>query len=427
MSTGLCGKNTKFMTKRIILLTQWFDPEPNPRGMVFATELVKRGYEVEVITGFPNYPGGKVYPGYKVKLWQREYIDGVEITRLPAYISHDESALKRILSFVSFAISVTIYGVLFAKTADVMHVYHPPGVAAVIIRFFRRFYTVYDVQDMWPDNLRATGMINNDAIINFIGNVCKWVYQQVDQITVLSPGFKKILVDRGVPAAKIEVIYNWCDEDALNAPVGTGAANFPVGKFTILFAGTMGKAQALESVIEAAEIVEQQQPQVNFVFLGAGVRVAKLKQMVQEKQLHNVTFLPKVSILEVGAVLQKADALLVHLKDDLLFQFYLPSKVQAYLAMGKPIIMGVLGDAANVIEKGQCGVLAQPENARSIADAAISLATLSTDELSAMGHSGKDFYDREMSVKIGVAKFCNIFERVTENNPKSQQRSENVA
>lgn len=414
------------MTKRIILLTQWFDPEPNPRGMVFATELVKRGYEVEVVTGFPNYPGGKIYPGYKMQLLQRELVDGVEITRLPAYISHDESAMKRIFSFVSFAISVTIYGVLFAKAADVMHVYHPPGVAAVIIRFFRRFYTVYDVQDMWPDNLRATGMINNDRILKFIGNICKLVYQQVDRITVLSPGFKKILIDRGVPANKIEVIYNWCDEDALNLPVGTGSADFPVGKFTILFAGTMGKAQALESIIEAAAIVQVQQPQVNFVFLGAGVRVAKLKQMVQEKQLTNVTFLPKVSILEVGSVLQKADALLVHLKDDPLFQFYLPSKVQAYLAMGKPIVMGVLGDAADVIKKGQCGVLAHPENARSIADAAISLATLPTDELKSMGRKGKDFYDREMSVKIGVSKYCDIFERIAENNPKSQQSSGNV-
>jgi colanic acid biosynthesis glycosyl transferase WcaI len=414
------------MTKRIILLTQWFDPEPNPRGMVFATELVKRGYEVEVITGFPNYPGGKVYPGYKMKMLQREEIDGVEITRLPAYTSHDESAWKRILSFVSFAISVTIYGVLFAQEADVMYVYHPPGVAAAVIRFFRRFYTVYDVQDMWPDNLRATGMINNDRIINFVGNVCKWVYQQVDRITVLSPGFKKILVDRGVPADKIDVIYNWCDEDALNSPVGNGAANFPVDKFTILFAGTMGKAQALESIIEAAEIVQVQQPQVNFVFLGAGVRVEKLKDMVQQKQLTNVTFLPKVSILEVGSVLEKADALLVHLKDDLLFQYYLPSKVQAYLAMGKPIVMGVLGDAADVIEKGRCGVLAHPENARSIADAAISLATLPPDELRSMGRRGKDFYDREMSVKIGVTKFCDIFERVAQTNPTLQRQPEKV-
>jgi glycosyltransferase involved in cell wall biosynthesis len=400
------------MTNRIILLTQWFDPEPNPRGMVFAKELVKRGYEVEVITGFPNYPGGKIYPGYSMKICQREYIEGVEIARLPLYLSHGESALGRILSFVSFAISVTIYGLFFAKKADVMHVYHPPGVAAAIIGLFRKIYVVYDVQDMWPDNLRATGMVNNESILKIVEWVCQWVYRTVDRISVLSPGFKTILIDRGVPEDKIDVIYNWCDEEVLNTPVGTLPEDFPSPEqFTILFAGTMGKAQALTGVIAAAAIVETQQPQVKFVFLGGGVEVDKLKKLVSEKQLNNVIFLPKVPIDEVGLMLQKADVLLVHLKDDPLFQLYLPSKVQAYMSMGKPLLMGVLGDAAAIVEKSECGVVALPENPQSIADAAIFLATLSPEKLHSMGQRGKDFYQQQMSLKVGINKFCQIFDR----------------
>ena len=398
------------MTKRIILLTQWFEPEPTPRGMVFAKELVNRGYEVEVITGFPNHPGGKLYPGYTMKLLQREYADGVEVTRLPLYTSHDESALKRILSFGSFALSTIIYGLFFAKKADAMHVYHPPGVAAVIIGFFRRIYVVYDVQDMWPDNLRATGMISNPAILNFIANICQWVYKNVDRITVISPGFKQLLIDRGVPAEKIEIIYNWCDEEVLNAPVGSLPANFPTAnEFTILFAGTMGKAQALSEVISAAEIVRDHQTQIRFVFLGGGVEVEKLNLLAESKALDNVVFIPKVPIEEVGLMLQKADVLLVHLKDDILFQHYLPSKVQAYLAMGKPLLMCVLGDAATVIEQSQCGLTALPENAQSIAESAISLATISENKLRQMGERGKDFYLREMSIQVGVKKFCDIF------------------
>ena len=401
------------MTKRIILLTQWFEPEPTPRGMVFAKELVNRGYEVEVITGFPNHPGGKLYPGYTMKLLQREYADGVEVTRLPLYTSHDESALKRILSFGSFALSTIIYGLFFAKKADAMHVYHPPGVAAVIIGFFRRIYVVYDVQDMWPDNLRATGMISNPAILNFIANICQWVYKNVDRITVISPGFKQLLIDRGVPAEKIEIIYNWCDEEVLNAPVGSLPANFPTAnEFTILFAGTMGKAQALSEVISAAEIVRDHQTQIRFVFLGGGVEVEKLNLLAEAKELDNVIFIPKVPIEEVGLMLQKADVLLVHLKDDILFQYYLPSKVQAYLAMGKPLLMCVLGDAATVIEQSQCGLTALPENARSIAESVISLATISEDKLRQMGERGKDFYIREMSIQVGVKKFCDIFNNI---------------
>ncbi len=405
------------MTKRIILLTQWFEPEPTPRGMVFAKELVRRGYEVEVITAFPNHPGGKLYPGYKMKILQREYVDGVEVTRLPLYTSHDESALKRILSFGSFALSTIVYGLFFAKKADAMHVYHPPGFAAVIIGFFRRIYVIYDVQDMWPDNLRATGMISNHAILKFIGKICQWVYKHVDKITVISPGFKQILIDRGVPAEKIEIIYNWCDEKVLNSPIGSLPDNFPsADEFTILFAGTMGKAQALSEVIAAAAIVEHDRPKVKFVFLGGGVEVEKLNLLADDKRLNNIIFLPKVPIEEVGLMLQNADVLLVHLKDDILFQYYLPSKVQAYLAMGKPLLMGVLGDAAAVIEQAQCGIVALPENAKSIADAAISLATVSEDKLQEMGQNGKDFYMREMSMQVGVTKFCNLFESIKYKN-----------
>ena len=106
---------------RVLLLTQWFDPEPTLKGMVFARELVREGYEVEVVTGFPNYPGGKVYPGYRIRLLQREVIDGVHITRVPLYPNHDQSAIKRVLNYASFAASATIYGVFMAKRADVMY------------------------------------------------------------------------------------------------------------------------------------------------------------------------------------------------------------------------------------------------------------------------------------------------------------------
>jgi colanic acid biosynthesis glycosyl transferase WcaI len=397
------------MSKRVILLTQWFQPEPNPRGIVFARELVQRGYEVEVITGFPNYPGGKVYPGYKIKLIQREEIDGVQITRLPLYPSHGGSALKRLFNFVSFAISSTLYGILFAKKADIMHVYQPPGVAAALIRLFRRFPVVYDVQDMWPDTVAATGMIQNQAILSFLYHLCQWVYRTVDKISVLSPGFKQLLIKRGVPPEKIEVIYNWCDETALNAPIGTVPKAFPGSeKFNILFAGTMGKAQALDAVIEAAEIVQARAPQVNFVFVGGGIEVEHLKALAGQKQLHNVIFIPKVPMDEVGAMLHQADVLLVHLKNDPLFEMTVPSKLQAYLAVGKPILMAVAGDSAAIVEESQCGLTARPENAQSIANAAMALSQRSPQELQAMGNAGKEYYRATMSLDVGVESFERI-------------------
>src|SRR5690606_27764828 len=160
------------MTVRVLLLTQWFDPEPTFKGLVFARELVRQGFEVEVVTGFPNYPGGKLYPGYRVKLLQREFIDGVHVTRVPLYPSHDHGAIKRVLTYVSFAAALLFYGLFGAKRADVIYAYHPPltvGIAAALIRFFRRIPVVYDIQDMWPDTLRATGMFSNEKALGVVG------------------------------------------------------------------------------------------------------------------------------------------------------------------------------------------------------------------------------------------------------------------
>ena len=165
---------------RVLLLTQWFDPEPTFKGLVFARELVRQGFEVEVLTGFPNYPGGKVYPGYRIQWLQREVINGVQITRVPLYPNHDQSAIKRVLNYASFAASATMYGVFMAKRADVMYAYHPPltvGMAAALIKLFRRIPVVYDIQDMWPDTLRATGMLNNPKALDMVARVCRWVWR----------------------------------------------------------------------------------------------------------------------------------------------------------------------------------------------------------------------------------------------------------
>ena len=147
---------------------------------------------------------------------QKDLIDGVLVTRVPLYPSHNESVVGRVFNYASFAISSLLYGLFFAKQADVIYAYHPPlttGISAALIKFFRRIPVVYDIQDLWPDTLRATGMFSNELALKLVGCVCDWLYNRVDHIVVLSPGFRRILIDRGVPAANIDVIYNWCAED----------------------------------------------------------------------------------------------------------------------------------------------------------------------------------------------------------------------
>lgn len=403
------------MGNRILLLTQWFDPEPTFKGLVFARELVRQGFEVEVITGFPNYPGGQIYPGYRVKLIQKEVIDGVSVTRVPLYPSHDKGAKGRILNYASFAASSLIYGLFFARKADVMYAYHPPltvGVTAALLRVFRRIPVVYDIQDMWPDTLRATGMFSSERALKVVSAACNWVYKRVDHIVVLSPGFRRLLIERGVPAAKIDVIYNWCAEDSISDRGGDLPGGFPTEGFRVLFAGNIGKAQALPAVLEAAEILSREAPTARFVFLGSGVEVDRLKEMAETKGLGNVNFLPAVPMNEVGNYLGAADALLVHLKKDPLFRITIPSKTQAYMAAGKPIIMGVDGDAADLVREGKCGYVAESENPRSIADAVSELMRLSVEQREEMANRSRFFYMEHLSLRAGVAAFGDIFKKI---------------
>lgn len=400
---------------KAVLLTQWFDPEPTFKGLTFARELARQGFEVEVVTGFPNYPEGKVYTGYRMHFIQRELIDGVRVTRLPLYPSHDKSALHRIANYASFAASSLFYGLFLMKRPDVLYAYHPPltvGVTASLLRLLRRIPVVYDVQDMWPDTLRATGMMNNKKILSIIAKVCQWVYRRLDHLVVLSPGFKRLLIERGVPEQKIEVIYNWCEEDLLRVPTDTCAPVFSDSRFRIVFAGNMGKAQALASVIATAGLLAQSRPDICFVFVGSGLELESLKNEVAERRLDNVVFVPRVPMHEVGTLLAAADALLVHLKDDPLFSITIPSKTQAYLAIGRPILMAVPGDAAALVERAECGVSAEPENPESLAAAVVKLADLPPAERAAMGTRGRDYYWKHLSLSVGVASFANCFRKV---------------
>ena len=404
------------MKPRVLLLTQWFEPEPTLKGMVFARELVRQGFDVEVLTGFPNYPGGKVYPGYRIKWLQREVIDGVHISRVPLYPNHDQSAIKRVLNYASFAASATLYGVFMAKRASALYAYHPPltvGVAAALIKLFRRVPVVYDIQDMWPDTLRATGMLNNPKALGVVAAVCRWVYRRMDHIVVLSPGFKRLLLERGVPEAKLTVVYNWADEASLAAPVGQVPAAFPAAdRFRIVFAGNMGKAQALNTVLDAASLLQARGSRVCWVMLGGGVEVARLKAEAEQRQLANVVFLPAVPMAEVGTYLQAADALLVHLRKDPLFEITIPSKTQAYMAVGKPLLMAVDGDAADLVRQSGGGVVAESENAQALAQAAEQLASSAPHTLAAMGQNAQHFYREHLALAVGAGRFGALFRRL---------------
>lgn len=215
---------------------------------------------------------------------------------------------------------------------------------------------------------------------------------------------------RGVPEDKISVIYNWCDEENIHPQARDEALAQRLGlagRFNVIFAGTMGVAQALDAVLEAAAICAPINPAIQFVFVGGGIDRARLEAKAAGRP--NVLFLPRQPADEISSLLALADVLLVHLKDDPLFRMTIPSKTQAFLASSKPILMAVSGDAAELVERAQAGITVQPANAAEIAQAVLQMARLHPDRLREMGSRGRSFYLREMSMEAGVQRFEQLF------------------
>lgn len=400
---------------KILIVTQWFDPEPTFKGLVFAKALAAKGHDVEVITGFPNYPGGKLYQGYKMRFHTLEVIQGIKVHRVPLYPSHDGSAIKRVFNYASFAMSSLLCGLFNVEKPDIIYAYHPPlttTMSASIISFFRRVPLVIDIQDLWPDTLAATGMLNNAKALTFVGKLCQLVYKKAAHIVVLSPGFRKRLIQRSVPDEKISVIYNWCDEEALSLPIQK-IDNFPDKPgFNVVFAGNLGFAQGLPAIIEAAKILQDRGVNANLILLGDGVAKENAIDQSHKNGLKNVFFLPRVGMSEVGSYLQRADALLVHLTDNELFSITIPSRTQAYLAVGKPILMGVNGDASDIIRQADAGITFKANDGLSMANAVAELVSLDSTELDRLGKNAQSFYQSEMALNVGVDHFIKLFDRI---------------
>lgn len=401
---------------KILLLTQWFDPEPCFKGLGFARQLARRGDTVEILTGFPNYPEGRVYPGYRIRPWKVERVEGFRVCRVALYPSHDRSALRRSLNYLSFALTSAILGPFLVRRPDVIYAYHPPGtigLPALLLRWWFSAPLVYDVQDLWPDTIAATGMASNRTALLLLDHLCRFVYRHADQLVVLSPGFRRVLIDRGLPENRIQVIHNWAPDEAPDVSTQPLSRPRSTNEFRVVFAGTLGFAQALDPVLEAAAQCVVSVPQARFVFVGEGVERSRLEIEARKLQLGNVEFVPRQPPSVMPSIFDQADALLVHLKDDPLFAVTIPSKTQAYLASGRPLIMAVRGDAARLVERANAGVLAEPEDPASITAAVEKLASLSPEDRERMGAAGKAFYQRELAIDVAVDQFRALFHRLT--------------
>ena len=380
---------------KILLLSQWYPPEPMKLLSDMTESFVGLGHEVTVLTGFPNWPTGKIYPGYRQRLVQRETVNGVRIIRIPLYPDHSGNPFKRAANFLSFALSATVLGPFLAPRVDIMHVIHPPitiGFPAWILSRLRGFPFTIEIQDMWPENLRSTGMLRNESALRFIGTLARWVYSKAALVRVISPGFRLNLLSKGVPDEKIRVISNWVDTEYYR-PVAKSPElldKFGMrGRFNVLYAGTIGLAQGLEVVLDAAAQLQVLSPDSQFVLAGDGVECDRLRREAASRELTNVRFLGRLPSDLMPSLYACADVLMLHLRADPLFAITVPHKVFTYLAAGKPILVGGEGDIASLVTQSRAGLACPPGNSEALARAVVTLHAMSPDEREAIGNNGR--------------------------------------
>ncbi|NLU78815.1 glycosyltransferase family 4 protein [Micromonospora sp. HNM0581] len=392
---------------RVALISQFFPPEPVPIPLGLSRSLRGLGFEVDVLTGVPNYPTGVVHPDYPRRRRIADRVDGLRVLRTPLHPSHDRSAVGRAANYLTWAASSTLLGTPLLRTADVALVYSSPATAAASALAARlRWGTPYllMVMDLWPDSVFATGFLTRGLTRRVtegtLSSFTALTYRWAEHVTVASPGSRDILIERGVPADKVSVVYNWADEKLMQPtepdPDLRARLGLSPDDFVILYGGNHGPAQDLRVAIEAMGRLRDL-TDVHLVLVGDGVSKPALRGRAEELGLHRVHFVAPVAAERMAAVMAAADIQLVCLADEPLFRITMPSKVQTILACGLPILACAPGDAARVVREAGAGFTTVPGDAEQLARTIRLARGTPRPHLRNLGRAGLDHYRLHMS------------------------------
>lgn len=405
------------MGKRILIIKQLWNPEPTAKSLDFAQALVQEGFEVEVLTGFPNYPIGRIYEGYRQNIWTVEYLGGIRTVRVPIYPQHSSKAFIRMLGYLSFGISSSLLGPFLCKKPDLIFAYQGSitiGMPALTFKFFRKVPFVYDINDLWPETVAASGMLNNSYILKFIKAWSRINLSNASLVTVATKGFKDSLIYDGFNSDKIKVISNWSRDEFMQdkLPENTRNEFFKKDCFNILYAGNLGIVQSLYSILDAMKYFQDNSSNINLILLGDGAEKEGLINYVEKENLANVRFLPRVTSTEVSKFLNSADALLVHLKKTPLFEITIPSKILSYLRTSKPILCGLSGNAAELVLEANAGECFEPENPLRFCEAVYLMLSKLEEGRGSSYSGGLEYYNRNLGIETATATFAEIFDKI---------------
>jgi len=379
----------------ILIVSQYFWPE-NFRINDLAVGLLERGHKVTVLTGSPNYPDGKFFPGYGFFNVQQDY-QGATVLRVPLVARGNGGGLRLALNFISFAVSAGIFGPLLCKGKfERIFVYEPSpitvGIPALILGRIKSAAVLFWVQDLWPESLSATGAIKSKTVLSLVERFVAFLYKRCDLILIQSRAFFDSIVQRGGLPQRIRYFPNSA-ENVYGSPVpsSTTVPALPEG-FKVMFAGNIGAAQDFETIIAAAELLKGH-ADIQWLIVGDGrMREWAETQVKARKLSQTFHFLGRHPLEAMPAFFACADALLVTLKKEPVFALTIPSKVQAYLACARPVIAALDGEGARIVAEAAAGFTCPAEAPAALAEAVLKMSVMPRNEREQMGLSGRRYY-----------------------------------
>ena len=402
---------------RFLILTQYFPPETGAaqvRLKEVAKGLQRQGHEVVVVTAFPNHPQGVIPPEYQGYWSMKDEVDGIPVYRTWVYPVQRGRFWKRLLNYFSFTFS-SLWGIFKAGPCDVIFVESPPlflGMTAVLGKWIKGAKLIFNVSDLWPESAVALGLVTNKTLIRLTEGLETWLYNRSWKLSAVTLGIRETWLKRGIPERKVAFLPNGVNLELFRPLPPDVEMQEKLGlkdKFVLVYAGTMGYAQGLESVLEAANLLREDE-HIHFLFLGDGTEKPKLEQMTEELKLTNVQFLGFQPVTDMPRYFSLAGGSIVPLKKLKLFEGARPSKMFPAMGCGVPIIYSGEGEAVDLIQEAGAGLTVQPESPQEMA-AAIRKLSQMPDGGKSLGQNGRQYVEKNYSWDSIIKSWLNELEK----------------
>jgi len=409
---------------KILFLTHNFPPETNAlasRTYEHAKLWVKMGHQVEVVTCAPNHPRGRLYPGYRNALFQRERMDGIDVVRVWTFLAANEGIVLRSLNYLSFLLSGGLQSIRLRRP-DVVVSSSPQmfsGLVGYPVSRLKRAPWVLEIRDLWPESIVAVGAVQRGRFIRAFETVERFAYRKADHIVSVTNSFLCHFDALSVPRGKVSVVTNGADLELFAEPARDPALAAELGltgKFVAAYVGTHGMAHALSTVLQAAERLRDRDD-IRFLLVGSGAEQASLREQRDAMKLTNVVMLDQQPRSRMPAIWGLTGASIVHLRNTPLFRTVIPSKIFEAMAMGVPVLLGVEGEAAAIVTEAKAGLLFEPENADALAAAVKRLAD-DRGEAVALGENARRAARDKFDRRVLAERFLALLEQVARRDER---------